>query len=563
MKLSLLMRRIIRYQWGLYTISAICWLLFHAWPLLPGLVAKAFFDRMAAGGGASVAWFGVLAVAVGAGRALVTLTGIYFHLPYRFRVQMLLQRNVLGRVMERPGAQALPATVGDAISTLRDDVATVMDAVDLSFDGLAGLLYAVGCVAILVGVDWQVTLLVFVPIGLVIGLAHAVRVRLVRVREESRAATARLTGALGEMLGGVQALQVAGAEGRAAAHIRALSDARQAAALRERRQALTLEAVFENTAGLGAGLVLLVAAGKIAAGTFSVGDLALFTGYLIDVAGFTGFLGFLINTYRQGGVSLGRLVGLLQGAPGERLVAAAGTAEVCTPAGDQAARLERLEVCGLTCCYGNSAKGIADVSFSLKRGSFTVITGRVGAGKTTLVRAILGLLEPQSGQVRWNGAPVARLDPPRVAYTAQVPTLLSGTLRENILLGWPAAPGELDRAVRSAVLEQDLAAFPQGLETPIGTRGLKLSGGQAQRTAAARMFVRGADLLIFDDLSSALDAETEALLWQRTRDLGATCLVVSNRPGALALADQVLRLEEGRLVSASPAQPCQTAAGLG
>jgi ATP-binding cassette, subfamily B, bacterial len=560
-KMGLLMRKIIRYQWGLYAISAVCWLLFHSWPLLPGLVAKAFFDRMAAGSAGNVVWFAALAVAVGAGRALVTFGGIYFHLPYRFRVQMLLQRNVLGRVLERPGAKALPATVGDAISTLRDDVATVMDAVDLSFDGLAGLLYAVGCVAVLVGVDWQVTLLVIVPIGLVIGLAHAVRVRLVRVREESRAATARLTGALGEMLGGVQALQVAGAEGRAVTHIKALSDARQAAALRERRQTLTLEAIFENTAGLGAGLVLLVAAGKIAAGTFSVGDLALFTGYLVDVAGFTGFLGFLINTYRQGSVSLGRLVGLLQGAPADRLVAV-GTSGAEAPAAP-APRLERLEVRGLTCRFDDSDRGIDEVSFTLERGSFTVITGRVGAGKTTLVRAIMGLLEPQSGEVRWNGERVERLAPPRVAYTAQVPTLLSGTLQENIVLGWPAEAGALDRAIRNAVLEQDLAAFPRGLETPIGTRGLKLSGGQAQRTAAARMFVRSADLLIFDDLSSALDAETEALLWQRTRELGATCLVVSNRPGALAMADQVLRLEEGRLVSASRGEPCRTAAGHG
>ncbi|MDF2628490.1 MAG: transporter ATP-binding protein [Symbiobacteriaceae bacterium] len=548
MKMSQMMRKVIGYQWGLYTLSAVGWLLFHAWPLLPGLVAKAYFDRMEAGpaGKGVVVWFALLAVAVGAGRALVTLGGIYFHLPYRYRVQKLIQGNLLHRVLARPGARALPATVGDAISTLRDDVNTVMDAVDLSFDGLAGLLYAGGCVAVLLGVDWQVTLLVFVPIGLVIGLAHAVRVRQVKVREESRASTARLTGALGEIFGGVQALQVAGAEGRAVGYIRALGDARQAAALRERRQALTLEAVFENTAGLGAGLVLLVAAGKIAAGTFSVGDLALFTGYLVDVAGFTGFLGFIINTYRQGGVSLGRLVGLLQGAPAERLVAvepggAPGSAGV--------ARLERLEVRNLTCRPGASDRGITDISFAVARGSFTVITGRVGAGKSTLVRAILGLLEPQAGEVRWNGERVERLEPPRVAYTAQVPTLLSGTLRENILLGWPAAPGALDRAIRSAVLEQDLAGFPQGLETPIGTRGLKLSGGQVQRTAAARMFVRDAELLIFDDLSSALDAETEALLWQRVRERNATCLVVSNRPGALALADQVLHLEEGRLVS--------------
>jgi ATP-binding cassette subfamily B protein len=224
-------------------------------------------------------------------------------------------------------------------------------------------------------------------------------------------------------------------------------------------------------------------------------------------------------------------------------------------------RLERLEVRGLTLHHADSGRGIKDVSFALARGSLTAIVGRLGAGKTTLLRALLGLLPPQGGEVYWNGRqvedPARFLVPPRVAYTPQVPTLLSGTVRENVLLGVSDRDGALAEAIHRAVLERDLEALPDGVDTVIGVKGMKLSGGQAQRTAAARMFVRRPDLLVMDDLSSALDVETEQLLWQRVFStdgsqaggLAATCLVVSHRRAVLERADQILILQDGRITA--------------
>lgn len=157
--------------------------------------------------------------------------------------------------------------------------------------------------------------------------------------------------------------------------------------------------------------------------------------------------------------------------------------------------------------------------------------------------------------MRWNGDPIDDLAtfcvPPRVAYTPQVPVLLSDTLRENVLLGWPDEPERLAHAVRRAVLERDVADFPNGLDTLIGVRGMKLSGGQAQRTAAARMFVREPELLVLDDISSALDVETEHILWRRMfdEDMRHTCLVVSHRRAVLERADHILVMENGRLTA--------------
>src|SRR5262249_10817442 len=153
--------------------------------------------------------------------------------------------------------------------------------------------------------------------------------------------------------------------------------------------------------------------------------------------------------------------------------------------------------------------------------------GRIGSGKTTLLRVLLGLLPKQAGELRWNGEliddPNQILRPPRCAYTSQVPRLFSETLRQNILLGLPADKVDLLNAIHLSVMEPDVAALERGLDTLVGPRGVRLSGGQVQRAAAARMFVREPELLVFDDLSSALDVETERTLWERLAGSALTC----------------------------------------
>jgi ABC-type transport system involved in cytochrome bd biosynthesis fused ATPase/permease subunit len=162
-----------------------------------------------------------------------------------------------------------------------------------------------------------------------------------------------------------------------------------------------------------------------------------------------------------------------------------------------------------------------------------------------------------AGAIHWNGQcvddPATFFVPPRSAYAPQVPRLFSESLRENLLLGHYADSGALKRAIGSAVLEPNVAVLEHGLDTLVGPHGVKLSGGHIQRAAAARMFVRDAELLVFDDISSALVTDTEAELWRRlfARRDDITCLIVSHRPAALAQADQVLTLERGRLDTAT------------
>jgi ATP-binding cassette subfamily B protein len=266
----------------------------------------------------------------------------------------------------------------------------------------------------------------------------------------------------------------------------------------------------------------------------------------------------LVARYRQIGVSVERMARLMEGAPPEALVESSPVymdgkfPDVAYPAKTDADLLRTLEATGLTYRHPGSESGIDGVDLFLERGALTVVTGRVGCGKTTLLRVLLGLLPMDAGEICWNGEPVgdpaAFFAPPRCAYTAQVPRLFSDSLRDNILMGLDRDDECIMRAVRLAVMERDLDELEDGLETRVGPKGVKLSGGQVQRTAAARMFVREPELLVFDDLSSALDVETERVLWERVfEQTDATCLVVSHRKAVLRRADRIIVLKDGQV----------------
>ncbi len=553
---------LIRHRPDLYLASGMfASVLFYLFPLVPGLIVRAVLDRLtgAATAGPGIPTLVALLVGLGATQGVALFGAAAAETSAGQYAGALLRRNLFARVLERPGARALPSSPGEAISRFRDDVQVVYQFLTWTLDPIGQLLVAGVALAIMIRIDPLITLAVLAPVGFVLVFVNLASARIRRYRRASQEATGAVTDLLGEIFGAVGAVRAAGAEERVVAHFGRVNAARRSATLKDLLFTQLLWSVSANAANLGTGIVLLLAARAMGRGAFSVGDFALFVSYIGWLAQVSSMFGNFLTQFRQTGVSRERLVAALQGAPPATLTRRAPIfprqlPDASPPPNGRADRLERLEARGLTYRHPGSDRGIAGVSFRLERGDFLVITGRVGAGKTTLLRALLGLLPADGGEVRWNGRPVddpgGFLVPPRAAYVPQSPRLFSETLRDNILLGLPPERVDLPAVLRAAALDRDLALLDRGLDTAIGSRGVKLSGGQAQRVAAARMFARGADLLVVDDLSSALDVETERLLWDRLfagRDARATVLAVSHRPAALRRADRIIVLEDGRV----------------
>ncbi len=554
------LRKLISYILWLYLGNCILWTALYLGPVLPGLVIREFFDTLSGEGRLELGIWTLagLFVAIGVGRVVTIFWGMYADIVHRFSTSALLQRNMLERTLEMPGAQALPEPPGDAISRFRDDGLQGENCVDWTLDLLGSGMFALVAFVILSMTSLQLTALVFLPLAVIVALARAASRQVNVHREASRRATEDVTSALGEMFGAVQAIQVAVAEERVVEQVRRLNDVRRDAMVKDRVFARTMQSLYLNTVHVGTGLILFVAGTSMQDGSFTVGEFALFVYYLSFVTDFVQQLGQFITTFQQTGVSVAHMLRLMQGARPDALVRPASLhlsgslPEIPAPAAQDGDSLHTLTVSGLTYRYGTSGRGISGINLEVTPGSLTVVTGRIGSGKTTLLRTVLGLLPKQSGEVRWNGVLVSDeaefFVPSRSAYVPQVPQLFSTTLRENILLGLQGEGQKLQSALHSAAFDQDVLGFPQGLDTMVGSRGVRLSGGQIQRAAAARGFIRDPSLFVLDDLSSALDVETEEALWsRRTRNDSTGYLAVSHRRAVLLRADKIIVLKDGRI----------------
>jgi len=547
------------------------WTAIHVMPLLPGLVARQILNQIS--GNAAVAYnlwvLLALIVGIGIGRFSVMFAGMYVYIPFRFHMRGTLILNLMKHILNKPGAAALTDSPGEAVSRFRGDTDRLMlfvcdwmvDFIGFSTAAFVGLL-------VLFRINSVTTLTILIPLFVVIVVTNLMRHRLEHYREAQRKATGQVTGFIGEMYGAIQAVKVANTISSVNRHFAELNEKRRKAALKDSLFNQMLQTSFRSTIEVSVGIILLVAGRDIRSGAFTVGDFVLFISYLWPVTDGLTYLGQLLAVQKQTSVSVSRMEALLENSPDDALVEHIDVNldgrfdTISEMKKSHSDRLIRLDVHDLTYTHPHSRRGIAGIDLTLKRGSFTVITGRVGSGKTTLLRVLLGLLPKDRGEIFWNGAPVEDpanfFVPPRCAYTGQVPRLFSDTLMNNIRLGLPVNSLDIPRSIHAAVLERDLDELENHLNTLVGPRGVKLSGGQMHRTAAARMFSRRPELYVFDDLSSTLDVDTEATLWRRLFDQPhgetingsddvSTCLVVSHRHGALKRADNIIVLKNGKI----------------
>jgi len=214
--------------------------------------------------------------------------------------------------------------------------------------------------------------------------------------------------------------------------------------------------------------------------------------------------------------------------------------------------LHTLTLAGLTAVHDDGTIGVSNVDLDVERGELVLLLGQVGSGKSSLLSSLAGLLS-HTGSIRWNGVDIgdaqAFLRPAQVAHVAQVPRVMSGTFADNVQLGF--AGRAFDRPVADARLGQDVAEAG-GADSVVGHRGVRLSGGQVQRLALARALAADTELLLADDVSSALDAATEIELWAALRERHTTVIGATSKRAALAQADRVVVLVDGTVAAVGP-----------
>ncbi len=216
-------------------------------------------------------------------------------------------------------------------------------------------------------------------------------------------------------------------------------------------------------------------------------------------------------------------------------------------------KMESIEAQALCFSYDRD-QVFENAGFTLPKGEFGVILGHSGIGKSTLLKLMLGMFPPHSGQLyaatSQGPIPLNRETRKLFAYVPQGNLLLSGTLRDNLLLTRPnASQEEIDRAVYISCMDEFLSAMPQGLETVIGESAMGLSEGQAQRLSIARAILSDAPVLLLDEATSALDAQTEQTVLERLRQLpDKTCIAVTHRPAAIALSDWTMEMRDGKCI---------------
>jgi ATP-binding cassette subfamily B protein len=363
-------------------------------------------------------------------------------------------------------------------------------------------------------------------------------------------ARARFGRSLVSALESARTVKLAAATPQVHAHLRQVDGGRVDAAVREHRVQALLDGVP----------VVMVQLGVVAAwGGLLSGQWGLATALLVAnaVSGFDWFgrvAGSVVTEapgVRAWMNATSRLAGggdLMDLPPGVDLVHGTG------PDPEEPPRdpLRTLVLRDLSAVHDDGTLGVQDVDLEVQAGELVLLLGQVGSGKSSLLGALAGLVS-STGEILWHDQvvtdPQTTLRPARVAHVAQVPRVLSGTFTGNVALDHPHR--DVVPAIESARMERDVAEAG-GPDSLVGHRGVRLSGGQVQRLALARALASRSDVLLADDVSSALDATTEVELWQALRARGAAVIGATSKSAALAQADRVVVLDAGRVVDQGP-----------
>lgn len=466
-----------------------------------------------------------------------------------------MRENVIDKILKnRPGFSNF--SMGETINTIREDVINLFWPIDFSLDLFGRLIFFIGAFIMVFRVDKTIALILLLPLISVIFITNKMTTKLRIHSSESRKAASKVSSHLGDIVSNIQSIKVNGVEEEMLNTLINLGEKRRLAQVKTQ---LTREIMWDMSSlciGIGTFLVLILSALKLKNGTLSIGDLFIFT-FFPRTAFLVHLIGRVTSVSQTAVVSNERI---------EKLIGIKNAKEIFTKtninelkdeinpkfnnsiSNDNKRKLLKLQ--NLSSTF-NGDHGVKNIDLNIKDGEFLAVTGRIGSGKSTLIRTLVGAKESDFGKIIYEDTDYSEegLLPPIASYTPQNPNLFSDTIRENILLGKEFNEKYFNKALKDSELLGDLSNLKDGVDTVVGAKGVKLSGGQKQRVAVARMLYHSSDIYLLDDVSSALDVDTESKLWNNLKENNKTRIAVTNRHIALKNADKILVLKDGKVDS--------------
>jgi len=489
-----------------------------------------------------VALYGAIALGITLLGGVASFFKRYLLMAVSRRMETDLRHDLFAHIQRLPRPFFDRVRTGDLMSRATSDIEATRMAVG------PGLMYLLDsslraplALAVMLTVNPRLTLFALIPLaGIAAGLfwlAPKLQAASRRVQDELAAVSSRAQ----ESFAGARVVKTFAIEEREERSMEALSAAYRDANLSLARVRGLTSALLSSMGAAGLGLILVVGGRQVAEGTFDMGGLLLFQSYQVMLTWPMMALGWVVTLWQRGAAGLARIQEVFH-EPLEQ-GGAAGAAQL----------RGEIEIRDLSFSYAGR-HALRGLTLRVPAGSTLGIVGATGSGKSTLVSLLVRLYDPPKGTLFLDG--IDLLDYPldrlrgAVAFVPQEAFLFSASLRENIGFGAPGLSEEgLETVVRDARLEQDLARWPEGIDTVVGERGVTLSGGQKQRAALARALAPDAPVLVLDDALSAVDTETESAILENLRAYraGRTVLIVSHRVSAVRDADRIVVLTEGRI----------------
>jgi ATP-binding cassette, subfamily B, multidrug efflux pump len=465
------------------------------------------------------------------------------------KLEWLFRQGAFAKIMEKGPDFFNKFRTGDIVTRLTDDVAEKLSWFACSgiFRFYEAIIKVVFTIVVMMTIDPWLTLLAAGPLPLLVVIFFKSSTLLDKRYDHLQKKISEQSDVIESCFSGIRVVKAYAQEGRQSAKYGEASNHRRDAEISSVKATTVVESMYGYIWQFGLVLVILIGGIMVIDKSLTYGAMMAFVYYITSLVFPMFDVGQFLVKARQSAVSIDRLREL---------------EDYPVAVSEQASPVQNGNLKGgiafdnVSFKFPSSERAILDeISLEVNAGETVAVVGKVGSGKSWLINMIPRLVDPVTGAVSIDDTDIRELPlsnlRTHVGYVPQEPVLFSDSIRSNITMGRPEVTDEtIQWATEIAQLKDDLARFPKGIETQIGTRGMSISGGQKQRLSLARALVGKPKILVLDDCTSALDSRTETALWERLHDVmpGMTAIIVTHRPDTLERADRIFVLDGGKIV---------------